>query len=234
MTDSERSGGGDVVGDEGDAATQLLAVQPARPMVKVRKRRVSGQRLIGNQTVSMPAHVVSTANAWLEQKTDELAQAEQALSALRRLGGGHARLARVRERIRFLRHFVKAMNAGFLPIPRFDSERLDIDVEELPAEALVAMANANALRVFDEVRFVPGQVPTSRPGGHREGRTWTRRRLTARDPLVVGLIRTPEHRVAIDPRQRMEAWNTRVIPAREEMFLIAWWRPEDEADWTMF
>jgi hypothetical protein len=120
------------------------------------------------------------------------------------------------------------------PIPRFDSEELELEVEELPAEALVAMARVQGKRLFDEIHYVPGRVADSRPGGHydRRGR-WSHARVGGRDPLVVGVMRTPQHRVP-DPHVPNERRWDRIIPAREEHFLIAWWRPEDTTDADLF
>lgn len=193
---------------------------------------------LANRTATVvvqPQQMLSMHSHWMETKRTELAEAKSALKALTALGGGPARRSRVRERVRFLERFVKAMGMGYLPIPRFNSETLDVDLDELPAAALTAWAAAKESKVFQEVRFVPGQIPSSNPGGHsvetRRGRTWTRKRLPARDPLIVGVIRTPEHRV----RDTTTRWQQFVvIPAREEHFLIAFWRPEDEHDWTMF
>lgn len=200
----------------------------------VKRGHLVPERKVGEQTAILPSPMVTTADRWLQQKRDELARAEAAVPALRTLGAKPARIRRVRERIRFLKRFVGALEHGYVPIPRFDSQDLDVDVDELPAEALVAMANAKALRLFDQVRFVPGRRAESRPGPHlvetTRGRTWTRGRLAARDPLVVGIIRTPEHQV----RDPSVSWpRLIVVPAREEHFLIAFWRPEDEQDWTM-
>lgn len=182
--------------------------------------------------IRKPADVLAVANHWLESKQGELARAEQALKAMRTLGVPPARRRLARERVRFLKRFVGALQQGYVPIPRFDGETLDLNVEELPAEALVAMAETRGRRLFDEVRYVTGRLPEARSSGRydRSGR-WTHRGRGGVDPLIVGVIRTPEHRV-IPPGG--SSWHARVIPSREEHFLIAWWRPEDTTDADLF
>lgn len=179
-----------------------------------------------------PAEVLSVANHWLEQKRQELARAQVAAKALVQLGVPPARRRLAKERVRFLKRFVGALEQGYVPIPRFDADTLDLNVEELPAEALVALGQSKTKRLFDEVRYVTGREGDSRPGVHSSARGMlTRGRQPKRDPLIVGIIRTAEHRVP-----DRSGWRSfdRVIPAREEHFLIAWWRPEDTTEADLF
>jgi hypothetical protein len=135
--------------------------------------------------------------------------------------------------VRFLKRFIGALEQGYVPIPRFDADTLDLNVEELPAEALVALGQAKTKRLFNEVRYVTGRESDSRPGVHSSARGMlTRGRRPQRDPLIVGIIRTPEHRVR-DPHGGWRG-HDRIIPAREEHFLLAWWRPEDTTDADLF
>lgn len=181
-----------------------------------------------------PAEVLSVANHWLEQKRQELQRAQLAAKALVQLGVPPARRRLARERVRFLKRFVSALEHGYVPIPRFDADTLDLNIEELPAEALVALGQSKTKRLFDEVRYVTGRQPDSRPGGHyTSNQRWTRARIGGRDPLIVGVIRTPEHQVPF-PRWQGDTHGTRTIPGREEHFLIAWWRPEDTTDADLF
>ncbi len=184
--------------------------------------------------IRRPADVLAVAGHWLEAKRGELERAEAAVKALRTLGATPARRRVARERVRFLRRFVDALESGYVPIPRFDGDKMDIETEELPAEVMVALASVTTKRLFDEVQYVTGRVADSHPGGHYNARhQWTRARWGARDPLIVGIIRTPEHRVP-DPRHPEFRSRDRVIPSREEHFLIAWWRPEDTTDADLF
>jgi len=183
--------------------------------------------------IRKPADVLAVAGHWLANKQAELDRAEAAVKALGTLGVTPRRRALARERVKFLRRFVKALQSGYVPIPRFDSEKLDLNTEELPAEALVAMADVKTKRLFDEVVYVTGREAQSRPAGHWSSGRYTRQRLRQRDPLIVGIIRTPEHRALRWPGHPEQGTEV-VIPAREEAFLIAWWRPEDTTDADVF
>lgn len=185
--------------------------------------------------IRRPADVLAVANHWLENKRVELARAEQAARALRRLDVPLRRRTLAFERVRFLKRFIGALEQGYVPIPRFDADTLDLNVEELPAEALVAMAETKGKKLFDEVRYVTGREPEAHTRGGRYDRSgrWTHRGRGGVDPLIVGVIRTPEHRVP-NPRAPSARWEDRVIPSREEHFLIAWWRPEDTTDADLF
>jgi hypothetical protein len=169
-----------------------------------------------------PRQLVQVREHWIQTKREELARADQVLVALKDRPGTHAKIQRVKDRVRVLRKFLRALEGGYMPIPRFDSETLRLEVEELPAQAIIAMAAAEETGAFDEVRFVRGREGDTRRGPHA--------RRAPRDPLLVGVIRTPDRHV-----EDRSSWNgQRRIPGFEEHFLIAWWRPEDELPDAMF
>lgn len=170
--------------------------------------------------------IVRLKSAWIDGKRGELERAVEALRRLKSANAGDGRLGRLRERIALLRKVVRALEAGYIPLPRFDAERLRIDTEELPLSALVAVDEAQASALFDEIRLVRGQESRSRA-------PWSRARRQQRDPLLVGVIRTPEHREG-GPTERNPYREFTVYPGREEHFLLAWWRPEDEVAEEMF
>lgn len=197
--------------------TEALALPPDRAVV-----------------IRNPSQVLSVTSHWLELKREELVRAQVAAKALAQLGVPPARRRLAKDRVRFLKRFVGALEHGYVPVPRFDADTLNLDLEELPAEALLALGQAKTKRLFDEVRYVTGRQPDSRPGGHyNSSQRWTRARIGGRDPLLVGVIRTPEHRVPF-PRWAGDTQGIRTIPGREEHFLIAWWRPEDTTDADLF
>lgn len=175
------------------------------------------------QPITLPSEVAEIREEWIENKRHELMLATDALKDLKVIKAGHSRLTRANDRVRLLKKVVAVMEAGFIPIPRFDSEKLDIDVQALPAKAIAALAVSDAFKLFDEIRFVTGQESDSRNAWPRRGRR------NQRDPIIVGVVRTPEH-VIENPRTGWRA----PLPGLEEHFLIAWWRPEDERDETMF
>jgi hypothetical protein len=185
----------------------------------------------GVQPITLPDEVVEVRGQWIESKRQELQLAMGAAKDLRALKVSGARLTRANDRVRLLRKVVAALEAGYIPIPRFDGEKLDVDLEELPAKAIAALVVGGRARLFDEVRLVAGQESISRP-------TWSQRRSgrntrrNQRDPLLVGVVRTPERRM-----KGRDAWGSvreMVVPGMEEHFLIAWWRPEDERMEEMF
>ena len=163
---------------------------------------------------------------WLDAKRNELMNAENALAALRQVAPDARRTGTVAERVSMLRKALVAMESGYVPIPRFDSVRLDLEMEVLPSHALVALAEAEEARVFNEVRFVRGRESESNRGPYR--------RVPARDPLLRGVIRTPEHRERRTNHDGSQSWMALVTPSREAHFLIAWWQPSDERDEDMF
>lgn len=172
--------------------------------------------------VFTPAQIVSGRDDIIARKRVELAAAREAIAALKSAGAGHSRVDRLRERARFIEKTITALEMGYVPIPRFDSLTLNLEAEELPAQALVALAYAQSAEAFDEIRIVRGMEPQGGRGNPRRG---------ARDPLLVGVISSPNHQVD-DGQGR---WNSvQFIPGRSSHFLIAWWQPEDERPETMF
>ena len=172
------------------------------------------------QAITIPEEIGVIREQWVESKREELERARVATAQLREAGATTARLRRSEERVTLLRKVVRALDAGFIPIPRFDSSKLRLDLEELPLKVIMRVNEVVAQKVFDELRLVSGQVSQGRRG--RYGRQ------PVRDPLVVGVVRTPE------VREDRNGWSQVVVPGREEHFLIAWWRPEDERDEDMF
>lgn len=171
-------------------------------------------------------NVAEIRGTWLESKRQELGLAEAAVGALANTEGiapNSWRLRNAQNRVRLLRKVVRALEHGFVPIPRFSSQTLDLDLEELPVSAIVALKEAQAEEIFEEIRFVRGDVGDSRRG---------RARRAARDPLLVGVVRTPS--IDLGEFRNVGGEWVRRIPGREEHFLIAWWRPEDERDEVMF
>jgi len=166
--------------------------------------------------------VVEVRGTWVEAKRRELADAEAAVDALRSLAEVPAfRIKRAVARAGLLRKVVRALERGFIPIPRFSSRRLDVRFDELPVRAIAALGEAQALGIFDEIRFVAGDE-----GEHRRGR----RRRATRDPLLVGVVRIPATAVPGSDRGWGQTW----IPGVEEHFLVAYWRPEEERYEVMF
>ena len=184
---------------------------------------VSGQAVpfvVGERTV--PAvYRLSVRTDWLEGKQAELERAQTALRELRLLKPDSAKTRRVAERVGMLRKCVEALHAGYIPVPRFSSHTLDLDMEELPSAALQALSDADERTLFSEYRLVSGDVGDSRRG-------WARR--VARDPLLVGVIRTVGY--VLNPNDPI--YMQQRVPPREEHFLIAWWRVEDERDDDLF
>ena len=170
--------------------------------------------------VRNPTDLVSLSPKWLEQKKEEQAKAELALASLKALGASEWRIERVTKRVRLLRKTVKALEAGFVPIPRFDSTKLTFDIEQLPLDVLTMVEEAKIQKVFDEFRFV---------AGNENERSYGRRRTFKRDPLVVGVIREPDAVRTDSPG----GW-VREREVFEEHFLIAWWRPEDISPFDHF
>lgn len=166
--------------------------------------------------------VAQIRSTWLDSKRQELIQAEQAAGALERLyGADSTRVKTAVKRVGFLRRVLAALERGMVPIPRFSASRLTT-LDELPVSAIVALDAAGATKVFDEVLFVQGDVGETRRG---------RRRRAQRDPLLVGVVRMTGTQI---PEGERNGWGPTHLPGREEHFLIAWWRPEDERDEVMF
>jgi hypothetical protein len=90
------------------------------------------------------ANAVQIAPQWIAAKRAELMQAEAAVVALEGLYGRETfRLKQAIARRSLLRKVVKAMEAGFVPIPRFSGHKLT-ELDELPVSALVALDEAKA------------------------------------------------------------------------------------------
>ena len=165
--------------------------------------------------ITVPDEIVVVRQTWVTSKKEELTNAEQALVALKSAGATSRKIQRVQERINLLRKIVRALEAGFLPIPRFDAHKLRLDQENLPLKAVLAIENATAQKLFDEFRIITG----------RNGQSGRTRR---RDPLIVGVVRT-RRQIHYRGRPGDRYYRTPVVdvPAAEEHFLVAWWRPED-------
>ena len=169
--------------------------------------------------ITLPNDIVRIREDWVKSKQAELEMARMALARLDESGATPRRLQTVRERISLLRRVVKALEGGFVPIPRFSSTKLRLDQEDLPLKAIIAVNEAQAQKVFDEFRIVLGQEGSSRQGPYG--------RIARRDPIIVGVVRTPEHSHVESPNT---LWRSVVVdvPGFEEHFLVAWWRPEDQ------
>lgn len=167
-------------------------------------------------------NIIEIRSSWIDAKRQELATAEEAARTLLQVEGmSDFRIKRANARVRLLRKVVDALERGFVPLPRFSSRKLDVAIEELPVKALAALAEAQAEKIFDEIRFVPGDVGESRRGV---------RRRAARDPLLVGVVRVPGMQIPGSDR----GWGPEWLPGQEEHFLIAWWRPDEETPEVMF
>ena len=134
--------------------------------------------------IKVPEDLVGIRKEWVKSKEVELIRAEEALKALRATDASPARLERTSRRITLLRKVVKALQAGFIPIPRFASTTLRTDMEWLPTKVIIAVSEAKAQPLFDEFRIVAGQEGQSRQGPYG--------RRAQRDPLIVGVCRVPE------------------------------------------
>lgn len=170
--------------------------------------------------ITIPEEIAVIRTQWLESKVVELARAKDVLRALREMKAGPAKIVRAANTVAFLKKIVKALEHGYIPIPRFQAHTLRLDVEELPVKVIVALNAARAGKFFSEVRLADGESP---------GRGFGRRR-PARDPVLIGVIRTPN--VLMNPGH--SEWIRDEVWAREEHFMIAWWRPEDERPEEMF
>lgn len=185
------------------------------------KHELSDLAPVGGPIVVSAAEAIEVQSTWLHLKEQELERMLEARAALKALGGHESRLARLADRVQLTRKVIAALRAGFVPIPRFDAHKLNPDVDVLPTRVLVAYAAAQNTELFDEVRLVEGRQSRSHHLGPNP-------RIAARDPLLVGIVRTPE-------REGVTRWGGRTwIPGREEHFLVAWWRPEDDRDEDLF
>lgn len=118
----------------------------------------------GSAVITMPEEIAAIRQVWVESKEQELEAAQKAYVALTETGVSERKLKRVRERIGLLRKVVRALNAGYIPIPRFDSAKLKVDYQELPLKAIVAINEAAAQKLFDEFRFIEGREADNRRG----------------------------------------------------------------------
>ena len=161
--------------------------------------------------ITKPEDIAEIRQEWLEGKKRELESAKVALDELGEVGASERKIRRTKERVGLLKKVVRCLENGFIPIPRFDSNRLRLENEELPLSAITAVKEATAQKIFDEFRIVQGREAMNQRG--------PRGRLARRDPIIVGVVRTPELQDQDRP------WN---VWSMEEHFLVAWWRPEDQ------
>ncbi len=161
--------------------------------------------------------VITIRDEWVTGKKEELERAISASKELKAAGAGETKLRYMRHRIAMLRKVVNILESGFVPIPRFAGEGLDIDFDELPLKAVAAVADAKATELFDDIQLVKGSV------GDANRRNPYHRKV--RDPFLVGIVRM----VGVEITDK-RGWNTKTYPMREEHFLLCWWRPEDEID----
>ena len=175
----------------------------------------------GKRVLTIPEDFSQIRQTWIKSKEEELVKAEQALVALSATDATDRRIRRTKERINLLKRVVHALKSGYVLIPRFNSDKLTMDMEELPLGAITAIDEAKAQHLFDEFRLIRGNLPEYRRGNMG--------RRPQRDPLIVGVVRTPG--IVVD------TWDDGRIRDQwmlEEHFLIAWWRPEDENMESMF
>lgn len=174
-----------------------------------------------DKILTIPGDFSQVRQSWIAAKETELTKAQDALLALQETDATERRIRRTKERVSLLKKTIRALKAGYIPIPRFDSNKLTLDMEELPVNAIIAVSEAKAQALFDEFRLITGHIANNRRG--RYGR------IAQRDPLIVGVVRTPS--IVLTTWQdgtARETWSA------EEHFLIAWWRPEDENLEDMF
>lgn len=170
--------------------------------------------------ITVPEEIMRVREAWVTQKREELTAATQALEALRSLHAGAARLERCKKTVGLLRKVVRALEHGYIPIPRFRADTLRFELDELPLKAILSIQQAQAQKLFDEYRLVTGGMETQNFDRRQ-------RRVTV-DPLIIGVTR--------EPTQIMR-WSDGTERRRilyEEHFLVAWWRPEDLLPWDGF
>ena len=178
---------------------------------------VTQELAVVTHPITVPEEIIQIRATWVKSKEIELERARSALQQLRESDASERRIQRVTERVSLLRKVVRVLQAGYLPIPRFQGDLLRLDMEELPLKAIVAVNEAAAQKLFDEFRLVQGVGATSKRGTAR---------INQRDPLIVGVARTKTLRP--DPERSWIQWS------QEEHFLIAWWRPEDERQEEMY
>ena len=114
----------------------------------------------------------------------------------RRIGQLRRRVGTIARRHSQAKRILGALEAGYMPMPRFPALTLEFCFELIPVEAIEAMGQAHDSGLFDEFRIVDGRDAT--PWG--TPRTSTSREARAKqDPILVGMI-------------------------GREMFPLAWWR----------
>ena len=159
--------------------------------------------------IKVPDDFIGVRQGWVEQKQQELVTARQALALLQESEATPRRIKRVQERVALLKKVVRALEKGYIPIPRFYVNKLTLDMEDLPIGAIAAINEAKAQHLFDEFVIASGQ-PQSCPRG-----PYGRER--PRDPLIIGVVRSPFHEEWHEnPRHLVNQWG-----GEEEYFLIA-------------
>lgn len=162
---------------------------------------------------------------WVKQREQELATAEEGLKRLEavpfedwwQIGMTEVKLEIMRRDVSFLRQVVKTMQSGYVPIPRFEGQRLNLQITAVPLKALVAITKAAEAKLFHQFQIVEGLPrPALAP---------------PRDPIVVGIVTGPDVGegfwvTPVGGSRRQKHYRT-VAPRREEHFMVAWWRPED-------
>lgn len=179
--------------------------------------------LVKRDTVAItaPDDIITVRQQWVDTKKQELEAAEKALESLRKIDATTARIDRTRKTVYLLRKVVRALERGYIAVPRFVGQTLRFDLEELPLKVIFAVDQAKAQKLFDEFRLVQGNdLSTQQYGG--------RSRRLRRDPLVVGVIREPDLIIRNERGWLIERYTF------EEHFLISWWREEDVLPWDRF
>lgn len=198
----------------------------AEELAPLKKRTIAVQNKAEavQRLVTSLEDVVNIRDSWLADKKAELERAVEANKALAGAGASETKLRYSRNRVSMLRKVVNIIESGFVPIPRFSADTLNIDFEQMPLKAIAAVSDAKASGLFDEIKVVRGTEPFRGRG------IGERMRRTQRDPLLIGIVGMPGARL-----ERTSGWPRRVdLPPLEEHFLLCWWRPEDEVDWDMF
>ena len=181
------------------------ALQPLEPMKAV---------------ITAVQDILEVRQTWVTGKAQELAQVEQAVRELKAAKAGEGRVRRAERRVALLRKVVKALQAGYIPIPRFNINGQAFSIEEMPLKAIAAYNEAQQSGVFDEIMAVTGRQARRRGWGREH----------QRDPLIVGIVEVPAVTVLrsdTDSKGLPIQFRVEVEPPHEEQFLIAWWRPED-------
>lgn len=129
--------------------------------------------------------VLHEARAAVAEVEAGIAEAQAGVDAASRAGEGgqlrawRNRLTRRTNKLAKSRRYLKAVESGYLPIPRLPAVRLEWTERLIPPEALEALAEAKKLGTFEWFGVVDG-TDASDWGAPR-----TRRRR--RDPILVGM-----------------------------------------------